>query len=286
MHSPSPLLGAHVSIAGGLPNAIDRGLELGCETLQIFVKNNSRWVGKALVEDEVQAFGEAWRKSSIGPVIAHASYLINLAAVDPLTLERSLDGLADELDRCRRLGLDGLVLHPGAHVGAGTAAGLDLVVRSLDAVFEQVPTAPPLLLEITAGQGTVLGSKLSELATFLDTVAHRGRLGICLDTCHAFAAGYALHEDEGYDAFFEELDTVLGLDTIGALHLNDSVGTLASHRDRHANIGQGEIGSDLFARLVGDPALARVPMILETPRGDDGAKHRADLELLKSFRNS
>ena len=284
MPSPRPQLGAHVSIAGGLSTAIDRGTELGCEAIQVFVKNNSRWVGKPLSENEAQAFREARATSSIGPVIAHASYLINLAAVDPLTLERSLVALGDELERCRRLGIDGLVLHPGAHVGAGTQPGLDRVVRSLDSVFEQLPEAPPLLLEITAGQGTVLGSKLSELATILDAVGHRERLGICLDTCHAFAAGYAIHEPAGYDEFFSEFDSLLGFETLAALHLNDSVGALASHRDRHANIGQGEIGLDLFARLVNDSALARVPMILETPRGDDGAKHRSDLELLRSLR--
>lgn len=280
-----PPLGAHVSIAGGLPNAIERGLDMACEAIQIFVKNNSRWLGKALMDEEVQAFRSARAESSIGPVIAHASYLINLAALDPVTLDRSLAALADELNRCHRLGLDGLVLHPGAHVGAGTEAGLDRVIASLDSVFGGLPASPPLPLEITAGQGTVLGSSVDELATIVDGVAHPDRLGVCLDTCHAFAAGYALDQPAGYEAFFDEIDSLLGLGTVGAIHLNDSVGSLASHRDRHANIGQGEIGTELFARLVGDSSLASIPMILETPRWDNGAGHRADLELLRRFRD-
>ena len=175
-------------------------------------------------------------------------------------------------------------MHPGAHVGAGTQAGLDRVIRSLDAVLPQVPEAPPLLLEITAGQGTVLGSTFGELATILHSVADGDRLGICLDTCHAFAAGYPINEATGYDAFFAELDSLIGLASLRAIHLNDSVGALGSRRDRHANIGQGELGVEPFHRLVTDRALADIPMILETPRGDDGEKHRADLELLKNLR--
>jgi deoxyribonuclease IV len=273
-----------VSIAGGLVKAIDRGVELGCEVIQIFVKNNTRWIGRPLADDEARAFRSARRASPLGAIVGHATYLINLATAEPVTLERSREALVDELDRCQRLGLDGLVLHPGAHLGAGTALGLERAVRSLDAVLDRVPHAPTLLLETTAGQGSALGSTLGELAAMRTACSKPERLGICIDTCHAFAAGYPLHEPAGYEAYFAEFDATIGLGALGAIHLNDSQGALGSRRDRHANIGEGEIGRGLFSRMVRDPALAHVPMLLETPRGEDGALHRADLELLVSLR--
>ena len=279
-----PPLGAHVSIAGGLAKAIERGCESGCEAIQIFVKNNNQWVGRTLDDAEAEAFRVAREASAIGPVVAHASYLINLAATDPTTLERSLRALADELVRCRRLGLDGLVLHPGAHVGAGTEAGIAQVGRSLDAVFAEVDSSPPLLLENTAGQGTVLGAPLEELARIVDATRVPQRLGFCLDTCHAYAAGYDLAKPQAYEAFVARFDELLGLDALGAIHLNDSKQPLGSHRDRHANLGRGEMGLEAFAQLVRDPRLAEVPMIVETPRGEEGAGHRTDLESLRHLR--
>jgi deoxyribonuclease-4 len=275
-----------VSIAGGLPNAIDRGVELGCDAIQIFVKNNSRWVGRELLAEEANAFRAARRASPLGAVIAHASYLINPAATDPATLERSRDALADELERCQHLGLDGLVLHPGAHLGTGPASGLARAARSLDEVLARVPRAPLVLLEITAGQGSALGSTLEELAAIRTGCSQPERLGVCLDTCHAFAAGYPLHEPAGYERFFAEFEAIIGLDALRAIHLNDSQGALGSRRDRHANIGAGEIGRGLFARLLHDPALAGVPMLLETPRGEDSVGHRSDLQLLKRLRRN
>lgn len=278
------LLGAHVSIAGGLPKAVERGEELGCEALQIFVKNASQWRGRALEDDEAEAFRAAHRTASAGPLVAHSSYLINLAATDPDVLARSRAALADELHRCSRLGVSGLVVHPGAHLGAGEEAGIAKIAESLDAVLGADPGGPTrVLLENTAGQGTVLGYRTAHLAAVLSASRHPERLGFCLDTCHAFAAGYAVHEPAGYDEWTAEVGEVLSWDRVGAVHLNDSKRPFGSRKDRHENVGQGEIGADAFARLLHDERTAGRPMIVETPLGDDGEGHRRDLELLRSL---
>lgn len=278
------LLGSHVSIAGGLPNAIARGDELACEALQIFVKNASQWRGRALADDEVASFRSAHQASAVGPLVAHSSYLINLAATDPGILERSRAALGDELDRCARLGVGGLVVHPGAHLGMGEEAGIAAIAASIDAVFAERPDCPTrLLLENTAGQGTVLGYRNQHLAAIVAAAAAGDHLGFCLDTCHAFAAGYPIHERGGYDEWSAEVAELLGWERVGALHLNDSLRPFASRKDRHANVGEGEIGRETFAWLLHDPRAAGKPMIVETPMGDDDLGHRRDLELLRSL---
>ncbi|HEX9801354.1 MAG TPA: deoxyribonuclease IV [Thermoanaerobaculia bacterium] len=275
-------LGAHVSTAGGVARAIARGRGLGCEALQIFVKSPSQWRAPALAATEIARFAEERAAAGALPVVAHAAYLINLAAPDPAVLEKSRRALADELARAAALGLDGVVVHPGAHLGAGEAAGLDAVARSLDAVLADLPTAGPrLLLELTAGQGTVLGRTLGELRGIYDRAAAKPRLGFCLDTCHAFAGGHAIGSAAGMARFLDEADAALGLDRVACWHVNDSVGALGSRRDRHANIGEGEIGLDGFARLVADARLTAAPMILETPFGDDEQGHARDLAVLR-----
>lgn len=279
-----PLLGAHVSIAGGLPKAIARGEDLECDSLQIFVKNASQWRGRALEDDEAEAFRADHAASSIGPLVAHSSYLINLAATDPKTLERSRAALGDELDRCARLGVSGLVLHPGAHLGDGEDAGLDKIAASLDAVLAERPDGPTrVLLENTAGQGTVLGYRLEQLAAIRAACDAGDRIGYCLDTCHAFAAGYPVHEPEGFEEWMDTVGEVLGFERVGALHLNDSKQPFGSRKDRHANVGEGEIGREPFARLVHDERWKGVPAVVETPLGDDKEGHRRDLELLRSL---
>lgn len=277
-----PPLGAHVSAAGGAAAAIGRGVELGCTALQIFVKSPNQWRARPLPPAAAAEFRAARAASPIGPVVAHAAYLINLAAPPGETRERSLAALADELGRGAALGLDALVVHPGVHLGAGAEGGLVRVAAALDEVLAAVPAgAPRLLLEITAGQGTVLGSRLEELARIVELAACGERLGVCLDTCHAFAAGYPLHEAAGHEALLAELARLLGLARLGAIHLNDSQGACGSRRDRHANIGEGEIGTAAFRRLLRDERLRRVPMLLETPLGDDGAGHARDLATLR-----
>ncbi len=279
-----PLLGAHVSIAGDMVRAVARGLDLGCDVLQVFVKNAIQWQGRPLGDREVDAFRLALAESPIRQVVAHATYLINLAATDRENLRRSRQTLGEELDRCGRLGIPLLVLHPGAHLGAGEQAGIDRIADSLDRVLGARPhVATRVLLEITAGQGTQLGYRLEQLAAIRERSECTERLGICLDTCHAFAAGYPIHRPAGYRGFFEELAELFGPREPHCIHLNDSRKGCGSRRDRHANLGSGEIGTDLFRRLVRDRRLRNVPMILETPIGEDGKGHAQDLALLRSF---
>lgn len=278
------MLGAHVSIAGGLERAFERGARLGCEALQIFVKNASQWTARPLTPARVEAFREAWRGSPIGPVTAHAAYLINLCATDPATLERSRRALGDELDRCTLLGIPGLVVHPGAHLGAGEAEGLVRIAASLDEVLAGRPVdSAQVWLENTAGQGTVLGHRLEHLAAIRERVGRPELVGYCLDTCHAFAAGYAVHQAAGLRRFLDEVEDKLGLERVGCLHLNDSRHPLGSRKDRHANIGEGEIGRAAFRRLLAAPRLAGLPMLLETPLGADRQGHARDLATLRSL---
>jgi deoxyribonuclease IV len=279
-----PPLGAHVSVAGGMPTAIARASELGCTAIQVFVKNANQWQGREIGKEETSAFRAAHAASRIGPLIAHASYLINLCSADPVLLARSRQALADEIARCARLGVGALVVHPGAHLGAGEETGMDRVAASLDAVLALQPRARVrVLLENTAGQGSCLGYRLEHLAGILRRVAKPRRVGVCLDTCHAFAAGYAIHEVAGWADFLAEVEELLGLPALGCLHLNDSVRPFASRRDRHAHIGEGEIGLDAFARLLHDPRLLEVPMVVETDPGDAMAGHRRDLETLRGL---
>lgn len=280
-----PPLGAHVSVAGGMPTAIERATTLGCTAAQVFVKNANQWQGRELTEEEEASFRAARAASQVGPLVAHASYLINLCSADPALLARSREALADELSRCARLGVDGLVLHPGAHLGAGEEAGIDRVAASLDAVLAGLPDiATRVLLENTAGQGSCLGYRLEHLAAIRERVASPHRVGVCLDTCHAFAAGYAIHKRQGYEGFVREIEELLGLPAVGCFHLNDSVRPFGSRRDRHAHIGEGEIGLPAFARLLHDPRLREIPMVLETEPGDEMEGHRRDLEMLRGLR--
>ncbi len=285
-----PRLGAHVSTAGGVSLAFGRGQDIGCDALQVFVKNASTWRAKPLPEAEVSAFRAA-HASADGPgapaplpVVAHASYLINLCSNKPDVHERSRTALLDELARCTQLGVPGLVLHPGAHLGAGEEAGLEGIARSLDAVHAAgADLSARVLLENTAGQGTVLGAKLAHLARIIDALDAPERVGVCLDTCHAFAAGYDLRDAAGYDAFIDEVERTVGLARVAALHLNDSKFGLGAGKDRHATIGAGELGSETFARLLADDRWGDVPMVLETPLGDDDQGHRRDLATLRAL---
>jgi deoxyribonuclease-4 len=277
-----PPLGAHVSVAGGVCTAFERATDLGCDAIQIFVKNASQWRGKELAEGEAEAFHAARAGCAVGPCVAHASYLINLASADPELLERSREALLDELRRCERLGVDALVLHPGAHLGAGEETGIARVAESIDAVFSVLPVGRTrLLLENTAGQGSCLGHRLEELEAIRSRVASPHRVGVCLDTCHAFAAGYAIHELAGWEDFLAEIEGRFGWHALGCFHVNDSVKPFGSRRDRHAHIGAGEIGLEAFARLVTEPRLAAIPMIVETEPGDEMKGHRKDLNTLR-----
>jgi len=279
----APRLGAHVSTAGGVARAFDRGAAIGCDALQIFVKSPNQWRGRAFSDGEPEDFRQGRSATGGLPVVAHAAYLINLAAPDPKILDRSRTALADELDRCDALGLDGLVVHPGAHLGEGVDVGVARIAASLDAVLGERDAGTPVLLELTAGQGTVLGRTLEELAAIRDASRHADRLAFCLDTCHAFAGGYDLRTADAVETFVDRVAATIGIAGVVCVHLNDSTGELGSRRDRHANIGSGEIGAEGFRAWLADSRLAGIPSILETPLGDDELGHGRDLERLREL---
>jgi deoxyribonuclease-4 len=286
-----------MSIAGGVYRALERGAAVGCRAVQIFTRNQLRWDSPPLdPEDAVRfrrlavelftgrsAADDGPEKNDRPPLLAHASYLINLAAPDALVWERSVAALAEELRRCAVLGIPMLVLHPGAHKGAGTGKG---VLRLADGLEESYHIAASpnveVLLETTAGTGTTLGGSFEELRDLLGTVSTR-RLpcAVCLDTCHVFAAGYDLRSSEVYRKTWEQFDRSVGRARLRAIHLNDSRGALGSRSDRHEHIGRGQIGLTGFSRLVNDPALTRVPGILETPKGKE---MNEDVENLRRLR--
>jgi deoxyribonuclease-4 len=276
-------LGAHTSAAGGVWKALERGAELACDAVQLFTRNQNQWRAKPLAEDAVSGFRRLAAGYRPEMLISHGSYLVNPASPEPATRERSVTALVDELERAERLGLAGAVLHPGSHVGAGVERGLARVSRFLDRVFRRTAGFRTLLLlETTAGQGSNLGSTFEELAGILDGVREPERLGICLDTCHLFAAGFPIHHRDGYRETRAALDTTIGLERVRAIHLNDSKMPFASRRDRHEHIGQGEIGLDAFRFIVNDPAFAQIPLVLETPK--EGVGDAGNLELLRSLR--
>lgn len=277
-------VGAHMSISGGLERAFERIRHIGGTALQIFSRNQRQWKMPPLDADTLDFFARQWASWGPYPVFVHDSYLINLAGTDPAKAKRSVDGFAAELARAEALGVSGLVTHPGSHLGAGVARGLATYVQNLDRAFEQSGTSQvPVLLETTAGQGTNLGSRFEELAAILEGSAYTNRLGVCFDTCHVFAAGYDLTTPAGHEATFEKLDKLIGLDRIGCFHMNDSAFPCGSKRDRHAHVGQGYIGVEGFSRIMRDARFLKVPMILETPKDQDGAMDRANLALLKQW---
>jgi deoxyribonuclease-4 len=277
-------LGAHESIAGGMYKAFDRARSVGCETAQIFVKPNRSWAVKPLTEEDIARFKARAEETDIHPVIGHTSYLLNLATLDEALWARSRDTLIVELERCEALGVPSLVLHPGSHVGAGEETGLARVARALGQVHAATQSFhTQILLETTAGQGTSLGHCFEHLAWLLEHAPGGDRLGVCLDTCHVFAAGYELRTPAGYAATMETFNRTIGIARLKALHLNDCKGDLGSHKDRHAHIGQGHIGLEGFRHLVNDLRLAGLPGVLETPKSDDLHEDRENLARLRSL---
>jgi deoxyribonuclease-4 len=264
------LLGSHMSVAGGLHTAFERGTRIGCTTMQIFVKNANTWAAKPLTPEAVASYKAAEANATITPVIAHAAYLINLCARADDVLRKSRAGLADELARCSMLGVAGLVVHPGAHMGAGEADGLARIAESLNTIHAALPDASTsILLETTAGQGTTLGYRFEHLRHIIERVDEAQRVGVCLDTCHLFAAGYPIHTEEGWERTMGELDDVVGLEKVVAVHVNDSRRELGSRVDRHDHIGRGRLGETAFRMVMNDPRLRGVPKILETEKSED-----------------
>ncbi|MBI3988613.1 MAG: deoxyribonuclease IV [candidate division NC10 bacterium] len=277
------LLGAHQSIEGGFDRAPLRGRETGCTSLQIFVKSSSQWRARPITSEETEAFQNNCRASRIAAIVAHSSYLINLGARDQALWRRSIEACADELRRCAALGIPGLILHPGAHKGAGEEEGLKRIAGGLDQVLEDArDLRVQIILEATAGQGTVLGYRFEHLARLFELVQRNERLGVCLDTCHLFAAGYDLRTEKGYERAMESFDQIVGFQHLKVLHLNDSKKPLGSRVDRHEHIGKGFLGLQAFRLIMQDDRMKGLPMILETPKEPDPVKNdRRNLTTLK-----
>ena len=265
------LIGAHMSIAGGVDTSVARGTLVGCRTMQIFTKNANQWNAAPLKPEVVRRFREELDRSGIAPVVSHDSYLINLASPNEALREKSMAAFLDELDRAEQLGLAGVVTHPGAHVGEGEEAGLERVAESLRAILEATHQfRVNILIENTAGQGTSLGWSMEHLGHLLRGVDSHPRVGFCLDTCHLHAAGHDLTTDAGYQSTFKAFDAAVGMDRLRCLHLNDSLKPFGSRVDRHTHIGQGTLGEEPFGRLMRDVRLASIPKILETPKVGEG----------------
>ena len=281
------LLGAHMSIAGGAHMAIERACSIQCTAMQIFVKNNMQWFARPLSAEEVRAFLEHQERTRLASVFAHANYLINLAATNPQFHANSLRALAEELTRADQFELPFLVMHPGAHLGAGEEAGLEKIAASIDAIWRVIPKVrTKIALETTAGQGSCLGHRFEEIAQIISEVREPERLCVCLDTAHIFAAGYDITSESGVKKTFREFDRVIGRQRLAAIHLNDSKSARGSRVDRHAHIGKGMIGKEAFRLLVNDKRFAKVPMYLETPKGSgqdekDGKFDKMNLATLR-----
>jgi deoxyribonuclease-4 len=277
-----PRLGAHLSIAGGLPRAVDRAEASGCQALQIFTKSAGQWRARELPDDEIALFRKRVRQTGIRPVVAHNSYLINVAASDPVLRRKSIDALTEELDRADVLGLDGLVMHPGSFTNGTEAEGLRLIADALAEIMAARPNARTMfLLEHTAGQGTNLGHRFEHLAEIIDRVSGSPRLGVCLDTCHLLTAGYDICSDTGYRETIRQFETIVGLSRLKAFHLNDSKKPCGSRVDRHEHIGKGCLGLEPFRRILNDRRFARLPMLLETPKLDTpDSRRRSDVDPL------
>ena len=287
-----PRLGAHLSIAGGITRAIDRAEATGCESLQIFTKNSNQWRGRPLAEKDINEFRERIARMKL-PVVSHASYLINLATPDKTLREKSIAALEDELARGDQLGLKGDVLHPGAYTTSTETDGIKRIAEGIATAQSRQSGPTRLLLEHTAGQGTMLGHRFEQLRAMVDYLDDASQVAFCLDTCHLVAAGYDIISETGYEQVFSEFDELLGLNRITVFHLNDSKKPLSSRVDRHDGIGQGHLGTEPFRRLVQDDRFTHIPMVLETPKKGGGGPSdiTADpldienLSLLRGFRD-
>ncbi|MBU5635165.1 deoxyribonuclease IV [Geomonas sp. Red69] len=278
------LLGAHVSISGGIHNAVDRGVASGCGVIQLFTQNANQWRGKAVSDADAQLFRDKFAASGMKSVMSHDIYLINLAAAPGEVKDKSLVAFREELERCAKLGIDKVVMHPGSHNGDGEEVGIRRVCEAFDQLFAEVPQfTGKVLLENTAGQGSNLGYKFEHLKAIVGGCSDPTRFGVCFDTCHAFASGYAIADREGYRRTFDEFDALLGIDRLMAFHLNDSKKGLGCRVDRHDHIGAGTLGLEPFRFILNDPHFALVPKVIETPKGDDDEMDAVNLKLLRSL---
>jgi deoxyribonuclease-4 len=276
------ILGAHMSIAGGVHRALERGRSIACDAVQIFTRNQLRWFSPPIDREQVEAFRR--RGGEFRQLLAHASYLINLASPEDTTYSRSVAALEEEMRRCRLLGIPLLVLHPGFHLGRGAKPAVERLVRGARSAIGQEDGAVKLVLETTAGAGSSLGGRFEHVRELLHALEEEGvPCGVCFDTCHVFAAGYELRHRDGYERTWETFDAVIGRKHLAAIHLNDCGGGLGSRKDRHEHIGRGAIGLAGFTLLARDPRLENVPAVLETPKGRDMREDIDNLRLLRSL---
>ena len=284
MTHKGPLLGAHMSIAGGVDNAVLQGKEVGCDTVQLFTKSSRQWVSKPLGKDEIARFHRAKKETGLNTVVAHDSYLYNFAAPDDVLRKKSVAGLIDEMERCEALGVMYLIAHPGAHVGSGEEAGIQTIAKSIDEMHRACPGyETKLAIEITAGQGSNLGYRFQQVRQIIDASKNSDQLRVCFDTEHAFAAGYDLRTTEGYERTFAEFDETIGLGLLVAFHLNDAKKDLGCRVDRHEHIGKGFIGLEAFRLLMNDKRFWGLPMCLETPKSDDCHEDHENLATLRNL---
>jgi len=277
-------LGAHMSTAGGLSNAFGHGEFFGCDTIQIFVKSSNQWKAKPLSDKEIEKFLEEQKRTGIEPVVAHDSYLINLGSPDDALLEKSRQAFFIEMERCEKLAIPYLVTHPGSHIKAGEQAGIDKIAQSINWLTERTDGFKvKITLETTAGQGTNLGYRFEQIAAIIEKSNQPDKLMVCFDTCHAFAAGYDISTEEGYERTWSEFGRIIGLDRLAVIHLNDSKKGLGSRIDRHEHIGQGALGQKAFELIMQDRRFRKIPKILETPKGEDGEMDNINLDLLRKF---
>ena len=278
------LFGAHESIAGGVFNAIERGKKATCDTIQMFNKSNSQWRAAKLKPEDIEKYFELQKELKISVSTSHASYLINIASPDPALAEKSVASLKEEMERCKVLKIPNLVLHPGAHMGEGVDKGIERVIGSLNRLFDSLKdNNVTLLLETTAGQGSVLGSTFEQIAAMIKSVEAPEKVGVCLDTCHIFAAGYPISDASDYKKTIKQFDDVVGIDKLRIIHMNDSKKGLGLHVDRHEHIGKGEIGIEGFRNIVNDARLSHIPMILETPKEEELVEDIENLKVLRGL---
>jgi deoxyribonuclease-4 len=278
------LLGAHMSIAGGVKMAIERARSINCTAMQIFVKNNMQWFARPLARGEIALFLEHHQRRELLSIFAHANYLINLAATNGQFHANSIRSLSEELLRADQLELPFLVLHPGAHLGAGEEAGLEKIVESIDRVLSGLPKIKTrIALETTAGQGSCLGNRFEHLGYIISRVREPQRLSVCLDTAHVFAAGYDIGSEASVRKVFHEFDRMIGIDRLVAIHLNDSKTACGSRVDRHEHIGKGKIGLPAFRFIMRDRRFRKIPKVLETPKGKDLREDVINLKTLRTL---
>ncbi|HTP66747.1 MAG TPA: deoxyribonuclease IV [Geobacteraceae bacterium] len=276
--------GAHMSIAGGIHLAPGRGLEVGCGVIQVFTQNSNQWRGKPVSDSDAGLFREKWEESGLREIVSHDIYLINLAAAPGEVREKSMAAFREEMERCSRLGIDKIVMHPGAHLGDGEDTGIKRICAAFDELLEAGPEyRGKVLLEATAGQGSNLGYRFEQLRAIIDGTEHPDRFAVCYDTCHTFAADYDITTPQGYEKTFAEFDRIIGLERLQCFHMNDSKKGLNSRVDRHEHIGQGAMGLQGFRLLVNDPRFALIPKILETPKGDKDEMDAINLKTLRDL---